>query len=175
MSDVKQTEVQQRQQAQTEAKQLLTVHRVYAKAIGLETIQMNLEMPSDQKKMNLEMQVHVASNAREKDLHEAVLSLTLTSKHDTNLLWRLQLQQAGLFTIRGFEKEQLDNILNVFCMNVIYPYACSMIYQVILQAGFQLNHLVPMNFEAFYQERQKQAKEGKGTEKQSVQDDTTIN
>jgi len=141
--------------ATPELKQFVNVHRIYVKASSFEAAPMTLELPSEPSKINLEVQLNNSSIARDNELYEASLILALTGRYETNLLWRLQLQEAGLFTIKGFAKEQIDSILNIFCMNMIYPYACNAVYQAVVQAGFQPIFLGAMNFEMLYQEKQK--------------------
>ena len=106
------------------------------------------------------MQAHINVLAQEegKDLYEAVLTLQLTAKVDSKLLWRFQLLQAGLYTIKDFSKEQCPTILNGYCMNQLYPYASSIVSAAAVQGGFPPVYLGPMNFELLYQERQQESK-----------------
>ena len=90
--------------------------------------------------------------------------LNITGKQDDSMIWKLQLQQAGLFTLKGFSEEQRKQVLNGMCMNIIYPYACAEVRSLVASGGFQAIYMRPMNFDAMYEAQQKAelAKAGSG-------------
>ena len=83
-----------------------------------------------------------------------VLTLTVEAKDEAtdNTLFLVEVQQAGLFEIRGYSKEDLATLAGVFCPNTLYPYARESISSVIQKGGFPEFVLQPINFDALYQQ-----------------------
>ena len=44
----------------------------------------------------------------EDDTHEVILTITVEAKDDDNVIFLVELKQAGLFQISGYEKEELE-------------------------------------------------------------------
>lgn len=141
--------------------QIFVAHRVYLKSTLFEAVPMTLAVLKKPPAPVVDMQVFVNFSPREEEQHlyEAVLTLQLTAKIDGNLLWRQQLQQAGLYTLSGFNEEQVKQILNGYCMNQLYPYACANVSAAAVQAGFPAIYLDPMNFDVLYEEQLKRETE----------------
>jgi preprotein translocase subunit SecB len=59
----------------------------------------------------------------------------ITAKLSDNLLWRIQLQQAGLYTLKSFE-EGIKRVLNGHCINQLFPYAAATVSAMAVQGGF---------------------------------------
>ncbi len=115
----------------------------------------------------MQTQVNYQAREEENDLYEAVLHIQLVAKVSGNLLWRQQIQVAGLYTVKGFAEEQIKHILNGHCMNQLYPYACAALSAATTQAGFPAMYLTPLNFDALYREQLKN--EEKQTREQAVE------
>ena len=90
--------------------------------------------------------------------HEVVLTVTVEAKADDKSLFLIELQQAGLFEIVGYEGEELSAIIGSFCPNILFPYARETIASLIQKGGFPEFVLQPINFDALYmQSKQQQA------------------
>lgn len=111
----------------------------------------------------LDIQVFANHFTQDKDLHEAMLTLQVTAKQNGNLLWRAQLQKAGLYNLQGLREEQQKHVLNGFCMDQLYPHAAAALTQLVAQCGFQTIYLQPMNFEQTYKEQQRQNQKAEAT------------
>ncbi len=148
------------------SEQVLAVQRIYTKGSLFEAATLTSQLLKAMPNPIVDMQAHAGFSEREDHTYEAVLTLQLTGKHEGNLLWRIQLQQAGLYTLKGFDDVQLKMVLNGYCMNQLYPYACAAASNIVIQGGFSPIYLGPMNFEMLYQEQQKQEKK-QAAEKQS--------
>jgi preprotein translocase subunit SecB len=84
----------------------------------------------------VELQVNADNHPQENNIFEAMLTLQVVAKHQGGLLWRIQLQQAGIYTIKDFSKDAKKGIFNGFCINQFYPYACSEVSRLVAQGGF---------------------------------------
>jgi preprotein translocase subunit SecB len=104
------------------------------------------------------------SQILEGDLHEVVLTVTVTAKKKEKIIFLVEVKQAGIFAIKGFSKEQLGHMLGSFCPNVLFPYAREVVTDIAVRGGFPPLYLTPVNFDMLYAqhlEQQKQADTGK--------------
>ena len=87
------------------------------------------------------------------DLYEVALEITVTVRNqDQNekTLFLIEVEQAGLFTIRGFAAEDLAEVLGVFCPQAIFPYLREVVDSAAVKGGFPPLMLAPINFEGMY-------------------------
>jgi preprotein translocase subunit SecB len=96
-------------------------------------------------------------NPSHSDVHEVVLTVTVDAKHEDKTLFLVELQQAGLFQISGYSKEEFEAIVGTFCPNTLFPYAREAVASVVARGGFPEFLLQPINFDALYAESRKQA------------------
>lgn len=99
------------------------------------------------------------------DVHEVTLKISSTVKLKDKVAFIVELKLGGIFTLKSFNKDQLNHMLGSFCPNVLFPYAREIISDVVNRGTFPPFYLAPINFDALYQqhlEKQKKEKEGKG-------------
>lgn len=103
----------------------------------------------------------------EDGLHEVVLTITVDAKDGDTTLFLVEVQQAGLFLVDGYEEEEFNAIIGSFCPNILFPYAREAVASIVQKGGFPEFVLQPINFDSLYmQSRQQQAeKEAEGEEK----------
>lgn len=89
--------------------------------------------------------------------YEVVLTVTITAKMDDETAFLVEVQQAGVFMITGFEGENLRRILGTAAPNILFPYARENIDSLCVKGGFPALMLAPVNFEALYQQAIAQA------------------
>lgn len=88
------------------------------------------------------------------NLYEVVIRLGITAKNNQRTAYIVDVQQAGVFRVNNIPtQEQKTNLLNVYCPNLIYPYARKVVADLTGSAGFQVLSLVPVNFEMIYLQR----------------------
>ena len=93
---------------------------------------------------------------------EVVLTVTVTAKMDDETAFLVEVQQAGVFMITGFEGENLRRILGTAAPNILFPYARENIDSLCVKGGFPALMLAPVNFEALYQQAVQQAAQQQG-------------
>ena len=98
----------------------------------------------------------------EDDRFEAVLRLTVTASQDDQTAFLIEIQQAGLFEISGFNEDEHKYLLGSQCMNVLFPYAREQISDIAVRGGFPPLLLSPVNFDALYQQHLQQQQEKSG-------------
>ena len=98
-------------------------------------------------------------------VHEVVLTITVDAKEDDKTVFLVELQQAGLFELTGYEDSERSAITGSYCPSILFPYAREAIASVIQKGGFPEFVLQPINFDALYMQSQKQAAEAAAAEK----------
>lgn len=105
-------------------------------------------------KVNFEPQYSVSMNSRarklEEDMHDVVLTVNVECKIGEQTAFICEVQQAGLFDIKGVEGVNLRHALSSYCPNILFPYARQLVANAIGQGGFPALHLNPVNFDALF-------------------------
>ena len=138
---------------QTNASQhQLEIQKIYLKDVSLETPNSPMIFREPWKP---EIQIQLNSNASgmSEQLYEVVLTLTVTAKLGDKTAYLAEVQQAGIFTLKGFDDNQLGPVLGAFCPNVLYPFAREAVASLVGKGGFPPLLLNPVNFDALYLQR----------------------
>ncbi len=108
-------------------------------------------------KPQIKVDLNTRSGGVENNQAEVVLTVTITAKLEDTVAYLVEIQQAGLFTVEGFNAEQVQQILAIACPNVLFPYAREAVDNLVLKGGFPALNLQPVNFEALYMQARQQA------------------
>ena len=128
-----------------------TVEKIYLKDVSFEAPnapQIFNEQGQPQLNMNLNQKVARLADG----VYEVVLGVTLTCMMGEKTVYLTEVQQAGIFSLFGFDERTLDMMLGTYCPNVLFPYARQAISELISQGGFPPFYLQPINFEGLYAE-----------------------
>ncbi len=140
-----------------EQKPVFTIEKIYVKDLSVEVphapgIFLERDAP----------EVHLELNAKNQEvddgLYEVILTATLTAKLKEQVMFLVEVQQAGVFRIRHVSKEEIGPVLAIGCANIIFPYLRETVSDAVTRAGFSAVILSPVNFEAIYQQQQQQQK-----------------
>lgn len=99
------------------------------------------------------------SNAMDNDAYEVTLTITITAKLQEETAFLIEVQQSGIFSIRGIVDEELRRILGIYCPNVLFPYARETIDNVVTKGTFPALMLAQVNFEGLYAQALQQAQQ----------------
>jgi preprotein translocase subunit SecB len=127
----------------------LLVQRIYLKDCSFESPSAPLVFKGNWQP-RLDLNISASSNPVEDNHHEVVLTVTVEAKQDETVAFLCEIQQAGLFLIRGFGPDDLKRVLNATCANVIFPYARETICDLVTRGGFPQLLLQPVNFDSLY-------------------------
>jgi preprotein translocase subunit SecB len=129
----------------------LVLQKIYVKDASFEAPsapQIFQEEISPQLQLNMNQKV----TALAQDVYEVVLTLTLTCSAADKTAYLVEVQQAGVFTITGFDARNLDAVLGTYCPNTLFPYARQLVSDLIQAGGFPPYFLQPINFDQLYAE-----------------------
>lgn len=136
-------------QAQQENERNFAIKRIYTKDISFETPNAPTIFTEQlQPETNLDLNSEV--NALGEDHYEIVLTLTVTTKSGEKVAFLVEVQQAGIFHIKGFEKKELGPMIGAYCPNILFPYAREVISDLVSKGSFPQLVLAPVNFDLLY-------------------------
>ena len=90
------------------------------------------------------------------NLHEVVLTVTATATSNEKTAYLVEVAQAGIFLLSGFNEQATHAMMNTMCPNTLFPYARQAIASLVADGGFPPLVLQPVNFEQLYAQRMQQ-------------------
>ncbi len=94
------------------------------------------------------------------NVYDVELRITTTVKLGDEVAYLVEVKQAGIFGIAGYDEAQLGQLLGAYCPTVIFPYAREAISDLAVKGGFPQLLLAPVNFDALYMQKLQQAQQG---------------
>ncbi len=150
------------EQEQAPQKQL-AVTKIYTKDCSFESPQSPAIFTKGEWNPQTNLNLRSSHTGLDEKTHEIVLTITVEAKEEDKTLFLVELQQAGIFEIAGYEGEELAAVVGSFCPNILFPYARESIASMVQKGGFPEFILQPINFDALYlQAKQQQQQQGDG-------------
>jgi preprotein translocase subunit SecB len=79
---------------------------------------------------------------------EVTLELSVEARQGDTLAFLAEVQQAGIFVLKGFDQHDKSQVLKTFCPTQLYPYAREAVADLVGKGGFPQLHIQPVSFEA---------------------------
>jgi preprotein translocase subunit SecB len=134
----------------------ISIAKIYLKDFSFESPQAPAVIRSGEWKPQTNLNLRSSHNEVEGNTHEVTLTITVEAKEGDKTIFLVELHQAGLFDISGYENEEFQAIIGSFCPNMLFPYAREAIAAIIQKGGFPEFVLQPINFDALYMQSLKQ-------------------
>lgn len=138
-----------------EVEQNFSIARIFIKDLSLESPKAPQIFEREwNPKLSLEVDV---TNEKLKDtVYEVILKLGVSVQTDDEMAFLIEVQQAGVFVVQGFDEKTVDHILGSMCPNILFPYARETVDSLAVRATFPAPMLAPINFDALLEQRKKQ-------------------
>jgi preprotein translocase subunit SecB len=134
------------------------VQRIYLKDLSFETPQGPAAFQK-QWKPKVSQDLSTKSAKVDDNTYEVSLRITVTVKDEEETIYLIEAEQAGLFTLKGFEEQQVAQVLNVTCATMLLPYAREAIDSTLIKGSFPALMIPPINFESLFSTALKQSNE----------------
>lgn len=145
------------QAAAQDAQPQLTVVSQYIKDFSFENPNAPQSLTSRQEHPQIGIQINVGANPiSDTDIE---VSIKLEGKAETGgaLLFRFDLEFAGVFRIRNVPQESLNPIVLIECPRLLFPFAREIIATAVRNGGFPPLLLDPVDFVSLYRQKMAQA------------------
>jgi preprotein translocase subunit SecB len=96
------------------------------------------------------MDLNTAATAISPELREVILTVTVSAKQGEATAFLVEVKQAGMFVMRNLSEDETRRAIGSICPGVLFPYARSMVSQLVTQGGFPQFVLPPVNFDALF-------------------------
>lgn len=134
------------------------IQRIYVKDASFEAPHAP-QIFKEEWKPEVNVDLQTKTQSLEEGIYEVVLHLTVTVKMGDKTAFLVEAHQGGIFTIKGFPQDQINQALGAMCPTILYPYARETISSLVTGGGFPQLLLAPVNFDALYLAHQKQEQE----------------
>ena len=139
-----------------QAQQQFTLQRIFLKDLSFESPGAP-KVFTDEWKPSMNVDLNTRSGVISGDNYEVVLTVTITTKINEETVYLIEVQQAGIFLVRGIAGEGLRRLLATVCPSTLFPYARETIDSVVSRGTFPAVMLAPVNFDALFQQALRQA------------------
>lgn len=146
------------------------IQRIYAKDVSFESPNSPAIFAQEwEPETNLQLNTNV--NPLDNDNYEVELIITVTVKSGGKTAFLVEVNQAGVFYITGYDNDYKSHLLASYCPTSLFPYSREAISSLVSKGGFPELHLSPINFDALYAQRMEEqqaaaenSEEGENTE-----------
>ncbi|WPL19641.1 Protein-export protein SecB [Thiorhodovibrio winogradskyi] len=150
------------QQPQAEDHQVL-LRTVYTKDLSYEAPNAP-EIFREEWKPEVALQFDIKVNPLVENTYEVVLTLTVTVKTGEKTAYLVELQQAGILSVKGFQEQELAPLFFVYAPSILFPYARQTVTDLVVKGGFPQLVLQHIHFDQVY--AQKVAEQQQTTQQQ---------
>ncbi len=142
-----------------EDKQQFAVQKIYVKASNFEST-VAAEMFKREWKPQVEYNLENKTAKLEQGLHEIDLTVSFAIKSDDNMeICHGKVVQSGIFTLVGFNQEQMEHMITSYCPTTLYPFIRESIADMVTRGGYPPLFISPINFDAIYAQLQEEKKQ----------------
>lgn len=129
----------------------LAIQKIYVKDLSFEAPN-TPAIFTENIQPQVDVQMHNEAKKLDNDNNEVSLTITVTVKIEDRTVYLVEVQQAGIFMLKGFSDEQMSAVAGTACPNILFPYAREAISDLVIRGGFPPLLLNPVNFDAIYQQ-----------------------
>jgi preprotein translocase subunit SecB len=137
-----------------------SIQKVYTKGISFESPNTPGIFTSEFQPA-LSVDLNVESQKLEEGVYHVIVRVTATTKVEESTAFLCEVEQAGIFTLAGFNEEEMGYMLGAQCPNVLFPYAREVVSDLVTRGGFPQLLLEPVNFESMYADHAQQGSAAK--------------
>lgn len=111
----------------------------------------------------VDFNLQLNSRKIDEDHWEVSLAITakmLDKKADDQLMFVVEVEHAGVFTMKNIPPEHIQRVLAIDCPLMLFPFTRQIISQASVDGGFMPFLMEPINFIALYENAQQQQEAG---------------
>jgi preprotein translocase subunit SecB len=136
------------------------LERIYVKDISFESPRAP-QVFREQWQPNVQLDLNSRANAIGDDRYEVVLTVTANVRSQDAVTQAIvEVQQAGVFRLKGMSDEQRARTLATFCPNLLFPYVREAVDGLMNRGALPPLLLAPVNFDALFEDAMKRRAAG---------------
>jgi preprotein translocase subunit SecB len=147
----------------------ISVNTQYIKDLSFENPMAPSVFVPNEVKPSIALTLDIKINKLQEDnVFEVELHINVEAKREENVMFRLELNYGGVFSLINFSEEQIKMILSVHCPALLFPYARKIVADTTQDGGFQALVMDPIDFGDLYYKKLLEEGQNQGS-------NTTIN
>ncbi|HTM75346.1 MAG TPA: protein-export chaperone SecB [Pseudolabrys sp.] len=135
----------------------LTVVGQYIKDFSFENPNAPQSLNASQEQPQIGIQINVGATPLSETDVEVVIKLDGKAETSSTMLFRFELEFAGIFRIRNVPQESLNPLIMIECPRLLFPFAREIIATAVRNGGFPPLLLDPVDFVSLYRQKLAQA------------------
>jgi preprotein translocase subunit SecB len=140
----------------SEEDQQFAIQKIYLKDVSFESPNSPQAFTNTEWQPQINVQINSSNQLISEGVYEVVLNITVTAKHEDKTAFLCEVKQAGIFTISGFEEENVRGMVGAYCPETLFAFAREAIADLVAKGGFPQLLLAPVNFNALYTQQMEQ-------------------
>ena len=145
-----------------EEEQKFEIQKIFVKDVSFEAPN-SPNVFREQWQPKTDIHIGAQNTVLEDDIYEVTLSITVTATQDDRTAFLVELKQAGVFLIKNFPEDQLNQLLGSYCPHTLFPFAREAVSDFVSKGGFPPMLLTPVNFDVLYAQQLAKLKEQQAT------------
>ncbi len=141
---------------QQTAETQFAIQKIFLKDVSFESPNAPAVFADGEWAPEINVQLNSSHQTVSQDMYEVVLSITITAKQNEKTAFLVEVKQAGLFAISGFDDENIAGMLGAYCPEALFPFAREAVADFVSKGGFPSLILNPINFNALYAQQVQQ-------------------
>lgn len=129
---------------------VFSLEKIYVKDLSFEVPHAPEVFDEDQLETKVDMNLQNSHRRLGENKYEIVLHVELRATVGERTMFLVEIDQAGIFLLGGYDGAQLRRLVSAVCPSVLYPYVREAVSGAINRGGFPSVLLQPINFEALY-------------------------
>lgn len=125
----------------------------YIKDLSFEAPNLPQIFFNPQEKPNIELSIDIDAKKISDEIFEVSLKISADASVNNQRSFLCEIVYAGAFSITEAEDETLEQILLIYCPNLIFPFLRRIVANITVDGGFPPLMLDPIDFAALYQRR----------------------
>ena len=135
----------------TQNKPFVAINSQYIKDLSFENPEAPMGFAKITSAPKIDLSLDIQVKKLEEDNYEVALKIHSKATHDKTSLFVVELEYAGLFTVKDCTDEgQKEQILLIYCPGLIFPFARRVIADITRDAGYQPLMINPIDFATLY-------------------------
>lgn len=126
------------------------LQQIYLKDMSFEAPTSPAAFAQEQAEPEIKLNLKNSHTAVTSDTYEIVLHVSVHATVKENTVFLVEIDQAGLFFIKGYAPAELTKLIGTYCPTTLFPYVRETISSTIGKGGFPAILLQPINFDALY-------------------------
>jgi len=139
--------------AQDQQQPQLTVLSQYIKDFSFENPNAPQSLTGRQEQPQIGIQINVGAKPLSETDIEVMIKLEGKAETGTVLLFRFELEFAGVFRIRNVPQESMNPVVLIECPRLLFPFAREIIATAVRNGGFPPLLLDPVDFVGLYRQK----------------------